>query len=143
VRAEFGVSGTLPYMAGELLSKNSSGGLTERPRLDQHVEDHQAVDVWAAACTAYAILTGLDLFSYDLSQPEAEQKADIYKQQAALVSVLVYKVFLLKGFSWASRAADGMTCSSGAAVLATSAFSIAYEPCSKGCVLQSFELHAH
>ncbi|DBB05955.1 TPA: hypothetical protein ACH3X3_009948 [Trebouxia sp. C0006] len=71
-------------MAGELLSKNSSGGLTERPRLDRHVEDHQAVDVWAAACTAYAILTGLDLFSYDLSQPEAEQKADIYKQQAAL-----------------------------------------------------------
>jgi len=95
VRADFGVSGTLPYMAPELLD-HSSGDPGARPRLDHHVEDHQAVDVWAAACTAYGLLTGFDLFSYDLNQPDAEQKADIRRQQAALVSVLLaYRVSLL------------------------------------------------
>jgi serine/threonine protein kinase len=95
VGAAFAEFGTLLYMAPELLDQ-SSGYPAALPRSDHPVEDHQAVDVWAAACTAYSILTGLDLFSYVSGQPVVMQKAGVCRQQEALVSIfLAYRFSLL------------------------------------------------
>lgn len=86
--------GTLGYMAPELLSRDSYGDPASYPRQEYHKRDHQAADVWAAACTAYGIVFGRELFPVDSSLPVDKQIADVCKQHRELVSCSLNCVFL-------------------------------------------------
>ncbi len=89
---DFGVWGTLGNMAPEVVGEDSSGELSAKPRLEHHAQDHQAADLWAAACTAYAILFGEELFLYGSGLSDDEQRAYLQRQQAELVSPIACSV---------------------------------------------------
>ena len=75
-------AGTVPYLAPELLEVDAQGWPTGNPTRAAH---HQAADIWAAACTAFRILTNQYLVIADPSQALPDQKMLVRRQHSVLV----------------------------------------------------------